>query len=325
MKKLTGLLLIVSIASSLTAAGAESNASTAPGPAPAAQLRSAEGRQADEGRQAGEGRQADEGRQAELQEARRHLEALSAVFPDRVEEVAFRRNDWAVRIDGVWFAWAEGRLLPEAESSRWEAYSPVRFYSYYPGPARFRELSPEREAALRGELSAIDARRPPRSPAFADALYDIRSRAEAELRMREVSFLGRRTRVHFIAYDALKRVEARILRIAETDRGVRSFVDTLSTVHGYNWRNIAGSGSRSYHSYGLAVDLLPASFEGLPAYWRWAAEAGITEWWRIPIDRRWSPPQEVVDAFESEGFYWGGKWLFFDNFHFEYRPEVFEF
>jgi hypothetical protein len=36
-------------------------------------------------------------------------------------------------------------------------------------------------------------------------------------------------------------------------------------------------------------------------------------------------PQPVVDAFEGEGFYWGGKWLFFDNMQFEYRPELFEF
>ncbi len=307
MKSLIGLIILLHIASIAPAAEREGSASSTAGAAPVTRLLSAENRQ------------------AELREAERHLGALAKVFPDRVEEVAFRGDDWALRIDGVWFYWAEGRLLPEPERRRWEGYSPVRFYSYYPGPPRLRELSPAREAALRGELSSIDARRPPRSPAFADALYEISSREEAELRMREVSFLGRSTRIHYIAFDALKRVEARILRMAEKDREVRSFVDNLSTVHGYNWRNIAGSGSRSYHSYGLAVDLLPGSFEGLPAYWRWAAEAGVTDWWRIPIARRWSPPQKIVDAFEAEGFYWGGKWLFFDNFHFEYRPEVFEF
>jgi hypothetical protein len=29
-----------------------------------------------------------------------------------------------------------------------------------------------------------------------------------------------------------------------------------------------------------------------------------------------------VRAFESHGFVWGGKWLFFDTIHFEYRPEL---
>lgn len=307
MKILIGLIILFNLIPGVVAAETESKALEVTERAPVAELSAAEGRL------------------EELRRARRHLSALAAVFPDRVEEVAFHRNDWAIRIDGAWFYWARGRLLPEAERRRWAEYSPVRFYSYYPGPARLRELPPDREEALRGGLSTIDAQRTPRSPGFLDALYDIRSREEAESRMREVSFLGQSTRIHYIAYDPLKRVEARIVEMAQTDTEVRSFVENLATVHGYNWRNIAGSGSRSYHSYGLAIDLVPRSFSGLPVYWRWASEAGWTDWWRIPVLRRWNPPQPVIDAFESEGFYWGGKWLFFDNIHFEYRPEVFEF
>ena len=33
-------------------------------------------------------------------------------------------------------------------------------------------------------------------------------------------------------------------------------------------------------------------------------------------------PQEIVDAFEAEGFIWGGRWLHYDTMHFEYRPEL---
>jgi hypothetical protein len=33
-------------------------------------------------------------------------------------------------------------------------------------------------------------------------------------------------------------------------------------------------------------------------------------------------PDAVVAAFERHGFVWGGKWLFFDTMHFEYRPEI---
>jgi hypothetical protein len=33
-------------------------------------------------------------------------------------------------------------------------------------------------------------------------------------------------------------------------------------------------------------------------------------------------PQAIVDAFEAEGFIWGGKWHSFDFMHFEYRPEL---
>jgi hypothetical protein len=34
-------------------------------------------------------------------------------------------------------------------------------------------------------------------------------------------------------------------------------------------------------------------------------------------------PSAVITAFEHQGFVWGGKWLFFDMMHFEYRPEIF--
>ena len=33
-------------------------------------------------------------------------------------------------------------------------------------------------------------------------------------------------------------------------------------------------------------------------------------------------PQEIVDAFEAEGFIWGGRWAHYDTMHFEYRPEL---
>ena len=30
----------------------------------------------------------------------------------------------------------------------------------------------------------------------------------------------------------------------------------------------------------------------------------------------------MIQIFEAEGFIWGGKWDFYDNMHFEYRPEL---
>ena len=29
-----------------------------------------------------------------------------------------------------------------------------------------------------------------------------------------------------------------------------------------------------------------------------------------------------IDIFEDEGFIWGGKWMIWDNMHFEYHPEL---
>jgi hypothetical protein len=67
--------------------------------------------------------------------------------------------------------------------------------------------------------------------------------------------------------------------------------------------------------------MVPEKYD-LPAYWQWAADGGITEWWTIPLEKRLRVPLPVIEAFEAEGFVWGGKWLLFDNIHFEYRPEV---
>ncbi|MFO8044148.1 MAG: M15 family metallopeptidase, partial [Alkalispirochaeta sp.] len=63
-------------------------------------------------------------------------------------------------------------------------------------------------------------------------------------------------------------------------------------------------------------------WDGRWGYWRWAADGGVSEWWNLQGNQRYHPPQAVIDAFEAEGFVWGGKWLFFDPIHFEYRPEV---
>ena len=92
-------------------------------------------------------------------------------------------------------------------------------------------------------------------------------------------------------------------------------------MNGYNYRFVEGTRSRSLHSYGLAVDLIPRSYGRLQTYWLWALNRTST-WWTIPYDQRWMVPQPVVEAFERQGFVWGGKWLFFDTMHFEYRPDL---
>lgn len=81
-----------------------------------------------------------------------------------------------------------------------------------------------------------------------------------------------------------------------------------------NWRVIKGTNRLSSHSFGVAIDL---SVKKGP-YWRWSKQTDP-----IVIDAKKNYPQAIVDAFESEGFIWGGKWFSFDFMHFEYRPEFF--
>ena len=82
---------------------------------------------------------------------------------------------------------------------------------------------------------------------------------------------------------------------------------------GYDCRVIAGTARRSMHAYGAAFDLN----HGLTHYWQWsdAAAGGIAPYVN-------TVPPEIVAAFETEGFLWGGRWAHFDTMHFEYRPEL---
>jgi hypothetical protein len=88
----------------------------------------------------------------------------------------------------------------------------------------------------------------------------------------------------------------------------------------FHWRPIAGTHRMSVHSFGAAVDFaLP---HRLGHYWSWR---GCKEDGPCPYPEtvlRDPLLQQVVAAFEKEGFIWGGKWAHFDTVHFEYRPEL---
>jgi hypothetical protein len=88
----------------------------------------------------------------------------------------------------------------------------------------------------------------------------------------------------------------------------------------FHWRPIAGTTRKSMHSFGAAVDFaLPRR---LGHYWQWR---GCTEDGPCPYPEavlRDTLLQQVVAAFEKEGFIWGGKWAHYDTVHFEYRPEL---
>ncbi len=250
--------------------------------------------------------------------------ALRASYPSRISAAEVRDGEWALEMDGAWYYWADGRLLPDALRDRANEFVPIHLYRYELGPAPNREITADlqrvlSERTMQQSDGQTDERQ--RFNEFLDSLYQISSRDDAERIVRRVSFLGFNTRVHPLAVEPLAQVERTILAIMPHDESVARFVQGLAAVHGFNWRNIAGTVRRSYHSYGVAVDLLPSSYGGTFPYWLWAAQAGIDAWWDPTTATRWRVPQPIIDAFEAGGFIWGGKWLFFDNLHFEYRPE----
>ncbi len=127
--------------------------------------------------------------------------------------------------------------------------------------------------------------------------------------MGRVRFFGIRWPFHELAAPALDRVVARITEAAKTDKKLLPFVQDIGGT--WIWRKISRSKNLSAHAFGIAIDINVER----SAYWRWTRR-GEPIVWQNKI------PQAIVDAFEAEGFIWGGRWVHYDTMHFEYRPEL---
>ncbi len=122
---------------------------------------------------------------------------------------------------------------------------------------------------------------------------------------------GRVFRVHRKVAAPLRRVAARVAAAMKRDPSLARFFQSPGGT--FNWRKIAGTDTLSMHAWGIAIDL----------------DTRRADYWRNQTTRDDAPlvwknryPQAIVDAFEAEGFIWGGRWYHFDTMHFEYRPEL---
>ncbi|HET6451675.1 MAG TPA: M15 family metallopeptidase [Spirochaetia bacterium] len=259
---------------------------------------------------------------SEMKPGEREIRSLAAGWPDRVSEAGEHEGEWMLKVDGRWFAWAHGRMLPAGERDSWRQYEPYAFYDY---PRRLPAL-PGRDTAQAESLKAQvaeDERHPPRrSEQFLAALLNAPDRTTTESRLIRVEVAGFTVTVHERLREPLARVSRELQFLRSADPQVAAFLRELSEMNGYNYRYVDGTRERSLHSYGAAIDLIPRRPAERYSYWRWA-RAEVDEWWAIPYEQRWTPPAAFVRAFEREGFVWGGKWELFDTMHFEYRPDLF--
>jgi hypothetical protein len=250
------------------------------------------------------------------------MKALAAAHPKRVGPAVMRNGDWAVELRGEWYYYADGKLLPESARSQAADYSSQPFYNYpvklptwrRPGPEDAERLASVTQARRSGGQSS-------RSQFFYDALWNVHNYDEAYSQLKTIHFLGQSILVHHAILEELAMVEQRINKAAKTDPAVRAWLADLGTITTWNWRNIADVQSRSNHAYGIALDVLPKTKKKLESYWLWTAQKNVV-WWNVPYSARLHPPDAVVEAFEAYGFIWGGKWVFYDTMHFEYRPEI---
>lgn len=251
----------------------------------------------------------------------RVLLAYKKAYPDKITEISFKNNDWALKVYDRWYYWADGRILPEEEILSKDDYSAHLFYPYPEVLPTFQ--IPDEELTFRIEeiLQEKSVNPISRHPDFLGSLWRIWDRDTSWNRVKTTYFLGYKLQIHRDLLEDLARVEEEIQRRMLVDRELAEFVRSLMRIDGYNWREIADTETLSVHSYGTAVDLILNRTGGKQIYWLWTHNSGET-FYKIPYEKRFSPPLAFIEAFEREGFVWGGKWLFYDTIHFEYRPEI---
>lgn len=255
------------------------------------------------------------------------LRTLRGSYPDIVFDTSydFETDDWKIEINGTTLYWAGGKMLPADKLDNAELYWPV-MYKYnkdIPDPADFTESAVN---DIRNFTSAENrSKQAGTSLDFFDAIYDSKTRQSVEQHITRIQFLGKYTNVHEKITGPLQRVENRIRILAQSDKEVQDFIDNLARVDSYNWREIGDRSSRSFHSLGIAVDILPKGWGQKNIYWAWRRDIDSENWMLLPLERRWMPPESVIQAFEAEGFIWGGKWIVWDNMHFEYHPELIDY
>jgi hypothetical protein len=257
---------------------------------------------------------------------------FAAAYGGRFGPPVFQDGDWTLEMDGVRWYYAQGRFLPREDLDRREEFRPQFLYRYSPEPPGSPgELSPWQDAANQviSRRQSSGSYRPynipmnagaARSPFF-EALWRSRTKEESFSNQEWIDFLERPVQIHRDIAGPLGRVEARIQELRKDDPGIQDWIKNLESITGWNWRNVAGSASRSFHSYGVAVDLLMKARAGMETYWQWTAAKGI-DWRSVPAEKRQNPPPAVIRAFEEEGFIWGGRWSRYDTMHFEYHPEL---
>ncbi|MDR0641796.1 MAG: M15 family metallopeptidase [Treponema sp.] len=249
------------------------------------------------------------------------MKALAQAYPDRIGPAEFRDEDWAVPIGEAWFYYAEGRLLPQELRAAFAEYDPQPFYNYPADLPPWKAPTAEEGERIRSQTRRRLQHPPKRSQHFYDTLWRASSRNEAWDRVKSLRFLGRPVYVHYSILEELALVEERIIAESRTNGEIKRWIDSLEVLDGWNWRSIADTQSRSFHAYGAALDLLPKS-GGKESYWAWTSRTK-SDWWTVPYSQRLHPPDVVIKAFEAYGFVWGGKWMYYDTMHFEYRPEIF--
>ncbi|MCR5291194.1 MAG: M15 family metallopeptidase [Treponema sp.] len=257
-------------------------------------------------------------------------------YPTYTFTVSFseRLHDWQIKVTApspkknrkgktATFYWAEGKILPKKELQNSDWYTPI-LYDYPDRRCNPDTMTAEDFEAMQ-ESGTKEARliNPGTAVFFYDFIYHAQSKKDLEKELVPISFLNLpATKIHKQVVDELANIEIRLRALAREDKDVQDFIDSLESAYSYNWRLIEGTKRKSFHSFGIAIDLLPHDYTKKTIFWAWTRDKVGNDWVKTPWDTRWMPPESVIEVFEKNGFIWGGKWDVWDNMHFEYRPEM---
>ena len=258
------------------------------------------------------------------------------IFQDSYPDLTFRKEydidmkDWKITVTTEdnrtqEFYWCNGSMLPLEEVANKSKYWSL-LYNYPLELVDPKDLSQEEKENIRNFGSSDNRKNGAGTPMFFFTfLYQSNSKKELESNLKSIFFLGKTTRVHKRMVEPLKRVEEQILNLSEVLPEVKTFVQEIRSTDSYFWRIIDGTNRLSFHSLGIAMDILPTSQHGKEIFWGWTKQKDPKNWMLTPLSHRWMPPDGVIRIFENNGFIWGGKWIIYDNMHFEYHPELIEY
>ena len=263
-----------------------------------------------------------------------HIPEKLKIFQESYPDITFvsewekNVNDWKITMTlgekEIILYWANGAMLPEDELKNKDLYWSLLYEYDYRKPLKDpANFTPQEIEEIKKFGSDENRKSQAGTPMFCfDEIYDSKTRGKLESHIKGISFLGFRVNVHERIVQPLKEIETKINEAAKTDKEVADFVKSISKNEAYYWRVIANTNRKSFHSLGIAIDIRPKSYKGKEVYWSWTKDKDPDGWMLTPLKNRWMPPQAVIDIFEDQGFIWGGKWIIFDNMHFEYHPEL---
>ncbi|MFH1765513.1 MAG: M15 family metallopeptidase, partial [Gemmatimonadota bacterium] len=231
------------------------------------------------------------------------LLCLVGAYPDHLVEAHWVQGDgWAVKWkDGTLMDWDDGRGEKDFETLLNEPDLQDMMSISYPVGKEYSH--PTRDD---------DPGRIRYDPFFRKMYGD--SSKEVQSRLVQVRWLpesgGKKLRV--MSVNGVNAALARVSEeIAKLPRKIRDLA--AKTSGPFNWRVIKGTKRLSSHSFAIALDVAVEHAH----YWRWSRKDKDGNYpYRNEI------PLEIVEAFERNGFVWGGKWYHYDTMHFEYRPDL---